>query len=165
MTSNPVSRSELCPVPRATTKPRDRYSVRWNQGNEYNRDVSPTKLSALSGQLQSDHHLSCATVDSPTLRSLGLAKCEPLPESLLRTERGHHVSTLLKHSMQVTGWNLLTKTRSGKIGHSRSRLAQKWPSGSVFVLVHNDDHPHPGMDATFPPGDPFGQRVGSCRGS
>src|ERR1700758_2052655 len=46
---------------------------------------------------------------------------------------------------------------SGKIGHSRKRLAQKWPSGSVFFLVYNDNHPHPGMDAAFPAGSSFGQ--------
>jgi hypothetical protein len=41
---------------------------------------------------------------------------------------------------------------SDKIGHSRNRLAQKWPSASLLMLVHNDDHPHPWVDTAFPAG-------------
>ena len=67
--------------------------------------------------------------------------------------------------MQVAGRNLRTKRDHAKCATPETRLAQKWPSGSVFVLVHNDDHPHPGMNTTFPAGDSFWQHVGASRGS
>src|ERR1700687_2997498 len=51
---------------------------------------------------------------------------------------------------------------SGKIGHFRN-LAQKWPSESVFMLVHNDDHPHPRVDAALPTRDSSGEVGSSCR--
>jgi len=42
--------------------------------------------------------------------------------------------------------------RSDKTGHSQNRRAQKWPSASVLMLVHNNDHPHPWVDTAFPAG-------------